>query len=175
MTHRVTHPSTLMAVPRDASIIFLDVDGVLNSKVSRDTGNHLPAEEPLDNLVRICTSVHAGTIVLSSTWRLNSDARDALAHVLASVGLAFISATPDFSVSCKGDRVDEILSWLETHCKDGNRPWVALDDLDLLLMNPKLRPPHFVRTRDSIGLTRENADEAIRLLQAQRTGMIRSS
>ena len=80
-----------------------------------------------------------------------------------------------FSVSCKGDRVDEILSWLETHCKDGNRPWVALDDLDLLLMNPKLRPPHFVRTRDSIGLTRENADEAIRLLQAQRTGMIRSS
>lgn len=163
------------AIPPDASIIFLDVDGVLNSKVSRDTGDHLPASEPLDNLVHIISSVHAGTIVLSSTWRLDSLQRNALAHVLASVGLAFISATPDFSVSCKGDRVDEILSWLETHCKDGNRPWVALDDLDLLLMNPKLRPPHFVRTRDSIGLTRENADEAIRLLQAQRTGMIRSS
>ena len=167
---RNTTEHTHMAIPLDASIIFLDVDGVLNSKVSRDTGNHLPAEEHLDNLVRICTSVHAGTIVLSSTWRLDSDARDALAHVLASVGLAFISATPDFSVSCKGDRVDEILSWLDTHCTDGDRPWVALDDLDLLLMNPKLRPQHFVRTRDSIGLTRENADEAISLLQAQRTG-----
>ena len=38
-------------------LLFLDVDGVLNSQATREDGDHLPAPMLLDNLARIveCT------------------------------------------------------------------------------------------------------------------------
>ena len=77
------------------------------------------------------------------------------------------SSTPDrasHSHACadhaagSGDRVDEIIAWLgdakDTAC------WVAIDDLDLLKMNSKLKPCYFVRTDDAVGFGRDEADEA---------------
>ena len=154
----------------DVDILFLDVDGVLNSRRTRETGDHLPADEPVENLRRIVDATQRCTIVLSSTWRLDAQQREALAAVLAMSGLSFSSVTPDLEAAHTGDRVDEILQWLREHPGPTGvtRAWIALDDLDLLMMNPKLPSTHFVRTSDSIGLTRENADLAIRLLQEQR-------
>ena len=153
----------------DCDLIFLDVDGVLNSRVSRDTGDHLPADEPLANLCHVINSSCKATIVLSSTWRLDRQLSEALQKVLATVGLCFVSSTADLTYT--GDRVDEILLWLREHPARGSgaaRAWVALDDLDLLGMNAKLTPEHFVRTRDGIGLTRQDAERAIAQLRSQR-------
>lgn len=88
--------------------------------------------------------------------------------MFSCVGLTILGDTPDKSADCSGDRVDEILQWLRDHGSGVQQPWVAIDDLDLLTMNPKLSPRHFVRTRDSIGLTLDNAERAIELLHRQR-------
>ena len=44
--------------------------------------------------------------------------------------------------------------------------WVALDDLDLIEMNPtKIDETHFVRTDDEVGLTEEKMMEVIEKLK----------
>ena len=163
---RVRRPSAAM-IPTDATLIFLDVDGVLNSRASRDTGDHLPADEPLAHLVHLMSSLQCGTIVLSSTWRLDAQLREALHRVLAIEGLSFVSVTPDLEITHTGDRVDEIMAWLSAH-RSADHPWIAIDDLDLLGMNPKLHARNFVRTSDGVGLTRRNVNEAVRKLSEQR-------
>jgi len=146
-----------------APIIFCDVDGVLNSRASREDGDHMPTAEHLSNLVH---AAQGCTLVLSSTWRLDPVLAVPLAAVLESVGLRVYSKTPDLEATSSGDRVDEILLWLREHRAE-SLPWVAIDDLDLLAMNPRLVPRNFVRTRDSVGLTRANAEEAISAIRSQ--------
>ena len=46
-------------------------------------------------------------------------------------------------------------------------PYIAIDDLALQAMNPKLADVHFVRTNDKDGLTRAKAEEAVRKLREQ--------
>jgi hypothetical protein len=147
-----------------ATLLFLDIDGVLNSQQTREGGDHMPAEALLDTLARV---VHAASacIVLSSTWRLEEHTNRAVQLALACHQLRLIGSTPDLAIY--GDRVDEILSWIRTHPEHRVRAWVALDDMDLTAMNPKLDAAHFVRTDDTVGLTDQKADEAIRKLAAQ--------
>ena len=149
-------------------LLFLDVDGVLNSRTSREDGDHLPTDTALDYLSLICRETSC-SIILSSTWRLDSSLLGALKMTLRLHGLEIAGCTPDLEKDCRGDRVDEIHAFLRTSgcCA---QPWIAIDDLDLLSMNPKLRPVHFVRTRDSIGLTHANAAEAIEQLYIQQKG-----
>ena len=151
----------------DADIIFLDIDGVLNNRSSREDGDHLPTADLLDNL-RFCVSVST-IIVLSSTWRLDSTLRLPLIETLKSVGLSVHSSTPDLEKLHTGDRVDEIICWLREHDHSASAPWVAIDDLDLLAMNPKMQSAHFVRTLDGTGLTRANAEEVIFKLRQLRS------
>ena len=116
------------------------------------------------------------SIVLSSTWRLDSALLHALERVFDKQGLTIYDHTPDLEKTSTGDRVDEILMWLREHRQPitpGSNDtikvaWVAIDDLDLLRMNPKLDPDHFVRTRDANGLTRACAEEVLVKLQRTR-------
>ena len=155
-------------VSNDASIVFLDIDGVLNSRVSRENGDHLPDPAMLSNLKLAMQQVPNCLIVLSSTWRLDSTLARPLRDVLSSEGLSITDFTPDLEKLHIGDRVDEIILWLREHKSEG-LPWVAVDDMDLLAMNSKLTAEHFVRTYDGTGLTPGNADELRLKLQAQRT------
>ena len=74
--------------------------------------------------------------------------------------MKIIGATSDFSVRGSGDRVDEILSWLEKNT-DSKVNWIAIDDMNLVAMNHKMSPLHFVQTSDEFGLTIEEAQEAV--------------
>ena len=165
------------------AILFLDIDGVLNSQASRRAGDdaleqgemrpfetQLPTEEALALLADVARAAGPLQIVLSSTWRCKPDTRAAVVESLRTVGLSLAGDTPDFEAQCRGDRVDEIIESLRQQCGCGwdTLPWVVLDDLDLMAMNPKLDGASFVRTDDAVGLTRAKADEAIAKLQAQR-------
>lgn len=143
------------------SIIFVDIDGVLNSQQTRVDG-HLPAPHLLDNLKHVVESTNA-ELVMSSTWRLELHTRRAAESAVASRGLAFVGSTPDMSHSCSGDRVDEILAWLSGQ----SVAWVALDDMDLCAMNSRMTAQHFVHTDDKVGFGVDQAQEAIEKLQAQ--------
>jgi predicted phosphodiesterase len=152
----------------DVDLLFLDVDGVLNSRVSRDDGDHLPAPDMMAHLRYAVQQAHSCKIVLSSTWRLDAPLLEGLRHSLSEAGLSLHSATPTLEITHTGDRVDEIMLWLRSnHAED--LPWVAIDDIDLLAMNGKLSARNFVRTRDGTGLTRANAEEIVSKLQLQRT------
>jgi len=45
--------SATKRAPTPVSLLFLDIDGVLNSQETRETGDHMPAQELLDNLADI--------------------------------------------------------------------------------------------------------------------------
>lgn len=153
------------------SVVFLDIDGVMNSRETRnaesgDCDIHgMPADAMLDRLARIVQATGAA-IVLSSTWRIAEHTRKAAEVSLATRNLSIVGCTPDLEAPCQGDRVDEIIAWLRgaTHVDS----WVAIDDMDLLAMNSRLDDAHFVRTSDLVGLTDEKAEEATRKLQKQR-------
>ena len=77
--------------------------------------------------------------------------------------------TQECPVANEEARAREIMSWARAHqhaCASG---WVALDDMDLMVAAPPAFPPvlppgHFVRTNGTVGLTKDDALLAIRLL-----------
>ena len=178
--------------------VFLDVDGVLNSARTRAEGDarlgleaaqilrHEPDPEMLDNLARVVRESEARTgraarLVLSSTWRLRSDALESVEGALRRYGLEVEAVTPDYSAegqaryvdglfealdtpnnvvpnSETGDRVDEIFSVVaKLRARQGC--WIAIDDLNLPWRNPRLPAERFVRTNDARGLTAAKADD----------------
>lgn len=148
-------------------VIFLDVDGVLNNKRSRVV-NDSPTPESLEHLRFLVESTQS-KLVLSSTWRLDDRKKAEIESELLQCGLGIKGATPDLHRKGQGDRVDEILLWLEMRAAKSEhiQAWVAIDDLDLLRQNPRLNAQNFVRTDDAEGLTAEKAQEALRKLLQQ--------
>ena len=65
-----------------------------------------------------------------------------------------------------GDRVDEIFEWLTKKNID-NIKWIAIDDYDLIKMNPKITFKNFVKTSNKNGLTVALVCEAIKKLNSQ--------
>ena len=96
-------------------ILFLDIDGVLNSTRTCVAFGGYPMElkhiAAFDQVAirliqRLCDS--AGVqVVLSSAWRLHCDFKD----VGAALGLPIIDRTPSLS----GNRGSEIARWLSEH------------------------------------------------------------
>lgn len=129
-------------------IIFLDIDGVLNSvKTSVAHGGYPTALEhseafdwvAIKLLQRLCDSSGA-QIVLSSAWRLWFD----FADVGKAFGLPIIDGTPSF----RGSRGHEINYWLQGHPEV--QCYAILDD------DPDMLPAqqaHFVQTSGFDGMT----------------------
>ena len=156
------------------AVLFLDVDGVLNSQESRAVDpSHMPSKDLLANFAHIAQAAGPLRVVLSSTWRLDAEPRLRLSEALRGIGIEAVGDTPDLTVTGKGDRVDEIISSLWEHSASGSDrlPWLAIDDMDLLTMNPKLHPDAFVRTDDVVGLTCAKAGEAVEKLTQQRKAL----
>jgi hypothetical protein len=131
-------------------VLFLDIDGVLNSHRSvvalngyphSVTDAHLPKFDMIAvSLVRGLCEAAGIQIVLSSSWRNDPDWHE----IGPALGLPIIDRTP----SLLGPRGKEIAAWLE------NRPEVLHyaivdDDSDML---PEQRP-FFVKTQHEDGLT----------------------
>ncbi|MDE7275615.1 MAG: hypothetical protein K2N98_01975 [Lachnospiraceae bacterium] len=161
-------------------VIFLDIDGVLNSnfwdadhqKEIRD--GVLIDIDKIQLLGRLVRNTNA-KIILHSGWRFwfDSDLKplrkeaDYLQRQLQQEGLVIAGITPDHSTeeirkSKKFSfvKAGEILTWLREHKEVGQ--WIVIDDLDLHNSEIEI---HQLRTDPDIGLTAEDVDKAEKMLR----------
>lgn len=134
-------------------VLFLDIDGVLNSTRSCIAFHGYPfglGAESLEmfdpiavNMIRgLCA--HAGvSVVVSSAWRITHHWDD----IGKSLDLPTIDATPQLM----GPRGNEIQAWLDAH-PDVTQYAIVDDDADML--NSQL--PRFVKTDINEGLSFSN-------------------
>lgn len=152
-------------------VIFLDIDGVLNSAAWYDQRGPRPVNRPLldhsidpaaiTRLNRLCDATGA-QIVISSTWRHGTTARQ-FQEDFAYLGCTgrIIGRTPDLSnLIPRGTRGEEIATWLQLHGKVTT--FVILDDdNDMGALSS-----HLVQTSHETGLTDADVDRAITLLNS---------
>jgi len=160
-------------------VIFLDIDGVLNSNFWND--NHqkeisdgtLIDEEKIKLLAQLVNNTNS-KIILHSGWRFwfNSELKpickvaQKLVDLFRYEGLAIDGVTPDLTTEEIRNtkkfslvKAEEILSWLKLH--NDVSGWVVLDDLEL--HNEQIER-HQVKPDQKIGLTVENIEEAEKIL-----------
>jgi len=149
-------------------VIFLDVDGVLNSHRSaiayggfRDKDLDPVAIKLLDRLAR--KLIEAGfrpEVVISSTWRLMRPQlrwwEDLFDHH-GCVALRVVGITPEFGDNEPQRRGREVAAWMEQF--GGGAPYVCLDDDSDFLPGQPL-----VLTNHLHGLEVEHIAEAFRLV-----------
>ena len=167
-------------------VIFLDVDGVLNS--GRTLYESISLEDDLIlNLKEIVNKTKA-KIILSSSWRLSTEAVATLIDKLDKFGLAISGMTYDgvdldwlekyeFDVTKKyldtkfdydenrqikitHDRGAEIFKWLHDH---DDCAYVILDD-EIEDIKPYFSESVIVKTSYKTGLTKEDVKKAIQIL-----------
>jgi hypothetical protein len=143
-------------------LIFLDIDGVL---VTRQLGVF---DQGLLRNLKHAVDETGASIVLSSDWRRHPSARAEARRELRRAGMDFISHTPCLSQFVP-QRPTEIMSWRREHPQGGPRgrpdPWVAIDDRPLLQeRHGNYLRGHFVQTHPLQGLTRQAADDVIKIL-----------
>ena len=117
------------------NLIFLDIDGVLNSnpffEQNRDKGHMQISDYHLQKLAKIYNTCNA-KIVLSSTWRDLDDESDVtvywmyeyLVNELARYDMEIIDKTPIIGF----DRPLEIKTWLDNQPNKDEIKFVSLDD-----------------------------------------------
>lgn len=139
-------------------VIFLDVDGVLNSwdTKTRNPLGYIGVDQIYCQRLRDIVAATGAKVVLSSAWR----------HTPSALPYLWDACGP--TVECIGEtqyfpsrqRGDEIASWLTEHpCVDR---FVILDDRE----DMSSVQDHLVHTDESVGLTEENKKQAIEKLNS---------
>lgn len=143
-------------------ILFLDVDGVLNSysnttkDIKSPHGTYGVEEVHLVQLRRILDTLPEVQVVLCSTWRKYRD----LTHYLwEKIGFKYRSRWKGNTPILRA-RPDEICFWVNAQTEEVTH-WVVLDDQ----IFPDEIAGHIVNTNCLVGLTSEIADEVIRKFQ----------
>ena len=156
--------------------IFLDVDGVLNTKYTRESiGLHRGIEdELLDRLSVIVFSFKpVPRIVLTSSWKNAWDEHppsiDKLApHAqylferLRSRGLNITGRTEEKDENNRGQGIQ---AWLRK--VGGSDGWVVLDDCVFPDYEERGIIPHLVKTNEHFGLTDNEVEKAIKILRGE--------
>jgi hypothetical protein len=169
-------PTRFVAARSPPKILFLDIDGVLNSADwyarQRNGLGDLAHFDP--TLVRRVDEIARRTgaaVVISSAWRL-SHPLDELRALLRRAGLVrapIIGETPEIEGGILDGlvRAVEILHWLEDHPVEARaqggatvRSFAILDDLGDF---GPLAPWH-VRTSFDVGVTRADVEHTVALL-----------
>lgn len=135
-------------------VIFLDVDGVLNSSQDGFTIK-LGTSKHLELLKQIVEKTDA-KIVLSSSWRISNKTKLFIENKLNEYGMSIISTTPDLGSS----RGEEIESWLR-ETTDFIESFVILDD------GPDMEEythTRLVQTNRDMGLQETDVIKAINIL-----------
>jgi hypothetical protein len=145
---------------RRLSIIFLDIDGVMNNSKSWK----LPLEKQiLDGKVKLLKKIVDETgaeIVISSSWRHYGKHMKIIKEALDKYDLSVFSITPTLNGESK--RGDEIRQWLKFYPK--STKFVILDDdTDMC----EYRKTHLIKTNYDIGLTEKQVEKAIAMLNAE--------
>ncbi len=134
------------------NVLFLDVDGVLNSyRSSKQLDDSM-----IYHLGKIVSKIDL-KIVLSSTWRLYSDSLVELEVRLAKDGISIFDTTvhlmPEKMSMPPVERYFEIQEWLDRHEVE---KFAILDDDKRANIEG-----HFFQTDPDIGLTKEIADSVV--------------
>lgn len=159
-------------------VIFLDVDGVLNSDIWNE--NHqkeiragiLVDKYKVKLLKQIIVKTNA-VVVLHSGWKfwfnnLKPIRKESefLAEVFDKYGIEIYDVTPDFSTAEIREtkrfslvKAKEILYWLREY--KNIEEWLVIDDLDL--HNEEVKK-HQLMTNKETGLTRDDVEKIIRIL-----------
>ena len=135
-------------------VIFLDVDGVLNSSqdgfnIKLETRKHLV-------LLKQLVDETGAEIVLSSSWRIYDKTRVFIKKKLEEYGIALIGFTPDTGES-KGK---EIKKWLDETPYSIESFVILDDDSDM----DEYTHAKLVKTDSNIGLHQVDIIKAIHLL-----------
>ena len=160
-------------------VIFLDIDGVLNSNFWNENHQTEISDGTLIDIekVRLLSKLVKNTdakIVLHSGWKFWFDSSlqplrkeaEHLKKLFGQENMMIADVTPDHSTeeikkSKKFSLVkaSEILAWLDEH-KEVDK-WIVIDDLDL--HNPEI-DAHQLKTDPRIGLTMEDVHKAESML-----------
>ncbi|WP_091872351.1 HAD domain-containing protein [Butyrivibrio sp. INlla16] len=160
------------------NVIFLDVDGVLNSKFWDDGHQREISEGKYVDIdaVKLFSKLVKGTdakVILHSGWRFWFDddmkpkrsEAEFFVNVMAKEGVIISGVTPDLTTEeiRKTKRfslvkADEILQWLKENSADN---WLVIDDLDL--HNNEIER-HQAMPDAEVGLTESDVEKAYKVL-----------
>ena len=133
-------------------VLFLDVDGVLNTL---DSPGVLNVNQRRTKLLRqVVESTNCG-IVVSSTWRQQDQTRRRLESKLRYKGLKVLDYTSSDNTMTRGEQVAE---WLSRHPVER---YAIVDDINSFLDKQQV---FFVQTDPYEGLTQKHVDELVRIL-----------
>lgn len=165
-------------------VVFLDFDGVLNTenyqaklrqegKPQWDNFGQIFDPEAVENLKMILDTVPDAIIVINSSWKLEGmDAVNAMwkaRHLPGKIHGATPDDVPDLTsidledydnIAMLASKGNEVKQWMEQNAPQGCT-YVILDDMPDFLPEQE---EHLICTDPSVGITMENAIEAISLL-----------
>lgn len=157
-------------------IIFLDIDGVLNSRAydrTRDRNAQTNIDVSRLPLIKEIVDATDAKIVLSSSWRQHWDKEksrcDAAAQYIdttfAEFGLTIYDKTPDFGINAS--RSEEITKWLQD-AKETVGSFVIIDDYPFGWGELSA---HYVKTDPNfrLGIEKEHVEQAIAILNKKGT------
>lgn len=161
------------------NVIFLDIDGVLNSQeyyhhiynIYKETGKHVSHhfvdETPLNLLINYLNS-SSTKLVISSSWKYSNNPEETIKQFdsydpecinIAKLNKFIIGCTPRIykEGSCRGT---EIKWWLDNH-PEINKYVIIDDDSDMLSEHL----PYFIKTQNKYGLKQCHIDKIIKILK----------
>ncbi len=164
------------------NIVFLDIDGVLNSNFWLENNERELSNGTLIDIekVRLLSSLIKKTnakIILHSGWRFWFDSNmkplrieaEKLVELLKSEGLVLEGVTPDLTTEEIREtkkfslvKAAEILLWLSKH--DEVQNWIVIDDLYL---HNEIIDKMQIKTDPTTGLTEEDVKKAVGMLTRQ--------
>ena len=160
-------------------VIFLDIDGVLNTKFwftqkERDQYGNTFDPVSVSNLAKIIAKTGA-EIVISSSWKWMGLETLQMMWEERMLPGKVIDITPesvsdDYLLYADLENIDffsirgqEINDWMKLYGKDISH-YVIIDDMDIPL---KEQQSHFVLTDPNVGVTEWDATKAIAILNAE--------
>lgn len=162
------------------NVVFLDIDGVLNSTLWNQTHqaeikNGILIDREKVRLLSTLIRRTRARVILPSGWRFWYDdgmrprrkEAEVLSDMLAQKGIFLLGKTPDLTTDeiratkmFSKVKADEILCWLDAQETAVN--WIVLEDRDLHNTAVSARQ---IKTDTTTGLTPNDVEAAVRLFQ----------
>jgi hypothetical protein len=151
-------------------LIFLDIDGVLNTSNSFNTRYEI-SDENVKALHRLITKLYnrgcVAKIILTSTWRLGYDSNiekcspqiQKLLSKLVEVGVTICDKTPIYKEKTRDVEIRRYLRGYELNHSDFT--YIILDDDISVFDEKELKTMNFYKVNQHTGLTVKDIDKII--------------